>query len=89
MAGLTMNGHSVDTRRPKHRRGHDRAHGCRYCGKMLPEYVTAPYTNGRKLQPSEIVHLGWGWKGNGHFCTQRCGFKFAVARLREQYGEVK
>lgn len=44
---------------------------CLYCGKQL-----------RKAQ----FHDGLGYDGNGIFCTLRCGFAWAVRRVRQGQG---
>lgn len=66
-------------------------HKCAWCGKTLPKYWTVVADRQRdpvetkKGKPSEYYKFydqyfygNYGYCGNNHFCTLRCGYSLAV-----------
>lgn len=51
-------------------------HGCLWCGKSMKN------TYGHQKEKGRFI-LGRGYLGQGVFCTLTCGYRFAVAVVRE------
>lgn len=61
---------------------------CRACKKTLKPYyhfqsITTPPPVNRVFYHITYLFKGkYGYEGNGHFCSQRCGYRFALAVVK-------
>ncbi len=70
---------------------------CKFCKKNLQPQYKHNYNSIEKTGPNgglDISYvesigdfLGYGHQANGHFCTAKCGFRFAV-QLLDSKGKV-
>lgn len=60
------------------------APNCRECGEKLTQYV---YFCHATIDPERKKQFGY--KGNGFFCTLRCGFRYAVNTLKRRGASEK
>lgn len=56
---------------------------CRTCGKPLTPYYTVELGSEIKY----VYNGTHGYEGNGHFCTQRCGYRWGLAVARKYLKE--
>ena len=50
---------------------------CHNCGEPLSQYR---FFGHKDIDPDKKRR--WGYEGNGIFCTLRCGFNWALSKLR-------
>lgn len=54
---------------------------CRTCMKELADYWTLNWPTASRL-PISRSHAGFGYFGNGFFCTLRCGYRYGLRQVR-------
>jgi hypothetical protein len=59
---------------------------CQQCGRKMPAYFTYEFHPTLLLRPVMRSFAGWGYDGNGYFCSLRCGYRYGLSVMRNIRG---